>query len=106
MARVRIRGVDPGPVAAELQKRTPVPAVRGVRNLWCRWYARCLTDAVAGDWPGWTCGKCNLRHKVDKSDPDDPASIVGLCWAVLHPVRWGRFLEWAERHLRRERDPL
>lgn len=42
------------------------------RNLFCRFYSRCLNAAVKDDWSDWTCAHCALAHEA--SDAPSPST--------------------------------
>jgi hypothetical protein len=83
-------------------ERTPVPVRHGDRNFFCPFYHKCLDVAVEKDWPGFTCRKCGYRDQGVQADPDPLFSVVSLCWAVLWPRKWSRFVATAERFIRRD----
>jgi hypothetical protein len=87
-------------------ERRPVRAHPGVRQLWCPSYSRCLDDAIRQGWEGFSCELCEFRATADKTDVDPAFAIVSLCWAVLFPRKWSRFVAVAERFLKGERDPI
>jgi hypothetical protein len=49
---------DPNPT--RLGKLVDDPDVDSHRSLFCRWYDRCLDQAVEGNWASWTCEQCPL----------------------------------------------
>ncbi len=50
----------PDPHPTRLGKLVEDPDVASHRSLFCRWYDRCLDQAVEGNWASWTCEHCPL----------------------------------------------
>jgi hypothetical protein len=61
---------DPNPT--RLGKLIEDPDVETHRSLFCRWYGRCLDQAVEGSWASWTCERCPLFT----TEPAVPAAMA------------------------------
>ena len=75
--------------------RHPIP-FPGERQVWCRWYSRCLDLAARESWETFSCEGCERRHVVDQSDPYPLFCIHALVWAVCFPKAWRRTSRFSE----------